>query len=97
MNVELNPRDVAANHFMITTFRHFDNVDAKFFQPGFEYKYRFVTATDTMLYLTWVNGWKRQYNLAQRPFHIYEEEIRYINDDVELQRGFEGIEEDIED
>ena len=50
-----------------------------------------------MLYLTWVNGWKRQYNLAQRPFHIYEEEIRYINDDVELQRGFEGIEEDIED
>ena len=65
------------------------------FQPGFKMHFKFVKSSteDSVLKLEFVGGYTKRYFLENTPFSMILREIRVLNEQIELHRSFNGIDD----
>lgn len=64
----------------------------KLLQPGFKYDYNFLMdhKWEAEMQVKFINGFEKTWYMGYSPLYYIREEIKHLNDAIELQRALQG-------
>ena len=101
LHMKINPTDLNAVAMGNTLIETLATIKSQYIQPGFIYKHGLETNmmyTDpSVLHLKFVNGQEKQYHMGMSKLHMLTMDVERINYYIELERGMNGQDDELED